>query len=67
MLKIDGNTVTFSSGRKVYANNGIIGLSPDLRVSEGYDGGFDEDLTLYERVELGKYMVDKWMQFMGQK
>ena len=31
-----------SSGRKIYANKGIIGIDPDWGVFEGYDGYIDE-------------------------
>lgn len=36
-MKINGDEVTFSTGRRVYVNCGIVGLGPDLRVSAGYD------------------------------
>jgi hypothetical protein len=39
-MKIEGDQVTFSTGKKVYVNCGIIGLSPDLDVSAGYDNGW---------------------------
>ena len=73
-MKIDGDEVIFSTGKVRYANNGIIGLGPDLEVSEGYDGGFwsaheseykDEAdiLTPAERVELADYMIERWQAF----
>ena len=41
----DGDTYVLSTGRKIYANCGIIGLSPDDLedgyAHEGYDGGID--------------------------
>ncbi len=39
-MKIEGDQVTFSTGKQVYVNCGIIGLSPDLDVSAGYDNGW---------------------------
>ncbi len=39
-MKIEGDIVTFSTGKKVDVNCGIIGLSPDLDVSAGYDNGW---------------------------
>jgi hypothetical protein len=68
-MKIDGNYVTFSSGKVLSANQGIIGIDPDLDVSEGYDGGFDiadtyrETLTKPERRELADYMIALWQRY----
>lgn len=71
-MKIDGDDVIFSTGAVRYANNGIIGLSPDMRVTEGYDGGLwspeeaawrDDCLTPAERVELADYMIERWKTF----
>ncbi len=74
-MEIKGDTVIFSSGRTRYANNGIIGLSPSLDVSEGYDGGFqteiyewdepdpERDLTKEDLSELADYMISQWSKF----
>ena len=75
-MKIEGDKVIFSSGRSHYANNGIIGLSPSLTVSEGYDGGFyqppydewDEPAkyghpTKEDMIELADYMINQWYKF----
>jgi len=67
-MKIDGDAVVFSTGKKVYVNNGIIGLSePDedgWSVSEGYDGGINTNkLTHEERWELADYMINLWKRF----
>ena len=58
----------FSTGRIASANCGIIGLSPNLEISDGYDGGFDgtRNLTKEERVELANYMIEKWKEFGGR-
>jgi hypothetical protein len=73
IMKIDGDRVIFSSGREKYANNGIIGLSPDMEVTEGYDGGFHQphedwmddnsSLTREEQIELADYMIEAWSKF----
>jgi hypothetical protein len=51
-----------------YANCGIVGLSPEGEVSEGYDGGFwyndSDSLTPTERIELGEYMISRWREFV---
>ena len=71
-MKIIGDDVIFSTGKVRYSNNGIIGLSPDGDVTEGYDGGFwsrdesefrDDTLTPAERVELADYMIERWKTF----
>lgn len=74
-MKIENDKVIFSTGKEKYANCGIIGLSPEMTISEGYDGGFhsqreswmdDEDfdgLTKAEQIELAEYMIAAWMKF----
>lgn len=67
-MKIDGDKVIFSSGRVGYANNGIIGLGPDMRPAQGWDGGFSFDdgadgLTADEKRELSEYMIEQWRKF----
>lgn len=71
-MKIVKDTVIFSTGTERYANNGIIGLAPDMEVSEGYDGGFwsreeseyrENPLTPAERVELADFMIEQWKTF----
>jgi hypothetical protein len=63
-----------TSGRVFYANNGIIGISPDGEVSEGYDGGidvvreWDDEFTPWtpaERGELADEMIRRWQRFKG--
>ena len=62
-----------SSGRRVEANMGIIGLCPAIDgyperhagPSEGCDGGIDVDgWTKEENMELGAYMIELWVQWM---
>lgn len=72
---IDDNKVIFSTGKVMRANLGIIGISPDLSVTEGYDGVFhspreqwmsDDDydgLTMEEQTELADYMIATWTRF----
>ncbi len=74
MIRIEADTIYFSSGRTAYANNGIVGLCPKLTISEGYDGGIpwprseyddpDEgDLTAADMAELADYMIELWGKF----
>lgn len=37
-MKRDGEYFVLASGRRFYANGGILGMSEHLRVAEGYDG-----------------------------
>lgn len=74
MKAIDGDTYKLSTGRTFYANNHVIGIDPDGRVSEGYDGdvNFDKydsendtyvnDWTLAEKLELARFMVNLWIR-----
>jgi hypothetical protein len=67
------NTYTLSTGRRVYANRGILGITPDAEhLSEGYDGGvtiaceWDEDFvpwTPEERAEVADEMIRRWTAF----
>ncbi len=65
-----------SSGRKVAANNGIIGLSTDFK--EGIFGGYDEHVAFPDRaimedigrqftygdhLEVALFMVDLWYDY----
>ncbi len=42
MATIKENTVYFSTRRRSYANNSIIGIDPELNLYKGYDGDLDE-------------------------
>lgn len=61
------DTLILSSGRSVYANCGIVGISPDGVVTEGYDGGLDPsgegDFTEDERREIAAYMISRWREW----
>ena len=39
-MKIKDDEVVFSSGRREYANCGIIGINPKMEITEGYDDIF---------------------------
>ena len=66
------DTFTLSTGRTFYANRGILGISDDLGITEGYDGGVQEDstakqyeeapepFTSEERGEISAYMIHLW-------
>ena len=61
-----GEAFVFSTGRKVNCNKGIIGLNPELKTYEGYDGDFClyiSPLTKEERIELADYMIGLWTKY----
>ena len=69
-MKIEADKITFSSGRTAYANCGIVGLSPGLELSQGYDGGFyyigsahEDDLHKGDMAELADHMIEQWKLF----
>jgi hypothetical protein len=60
----DKEEIVFSTGRREYANWYIIGISPSLDVSQGYDGHIDTDkFSPEERAELADYMIGLWSKF----
>ena len=76
MIYVDDEYIFQTTGRRLYANNGILGLGPEKEggqvdeVSEGYDGGFepwDPPLSPTERTELGYYMIARWKKWMKEE
>ena len=81
-MKADSKGLTFSTGKSVYANRGIIGICMDDKSKDselvfyGYDGGLylpkddwcDSDcrLTPAECVELADAMLIRWADFRTQ-
>lgn len=71
-MKYEDGQMIFSTGKRRSANGGILGLTTEYEVTEGYDGTFwsrvesewtDEPLTPAERVELADYMLERWQTF----
>ena len=69
---IKEQTMIFSTGRRVSALRGVIGLSPALEVFQGSQGILiptepflddDDALTDVERIELAEYMIRQWQAF----
>ena len=59
-----GDHITLPSGRKFYANNLIVGIDDQGRISEGYDGGVsDDEFTAAERIELADLMIERWTEY----
>ena len=81
-MKSDDDVLTFSTGKQMPANRGIVGLcisdgSDDrLRVYEGYDGTLrmpeddrstpERRLTPAECVELADKMLEQWAEFRAK-
>jgi len=67
MIEVDCYTLKFeSTSREFYANNLIVGISDDLKISEGYDGCIESDeypLIKEERIELADYMIERWTKY----
>ena len=63
--------IIFSTGKRVYAYAGIIGLGiedGEFTLTYGYDGQIPDDdtkLTAEERRELADYMITLWQQYRG--
>jgi len=54
------------TGRRFFANNGIVGLGPELgRLSHGYDGSGPDDLTPAEKREIALEMIARWSTWGG--
>jgi hypothetical protein len=64
----DTDLIRLSTGREVYANNGIFGLGPDLVVTSGYDDervvdDHDGPWSADEKLELADMMIKRWERF----
>ncbi len=63
--------ISFSSGRSIYANCGIVGIDAKGVISEGYDGGVEwppskyngSKLTADDMRELADVMIARWAAF----
>lgn len=73
-MKFEQDEIVFSSGRRCYVHAQVVGISPDLELSYGYDGGIPwpikewrvtdaETLTAADVRELADYMIAQWQKF----
>jgi hypothetical protein len=75
-MKIEEDTITFSSGRQARATLGIVGINSQLELYEGYDRRIDwpvpewwkrqhpeRTLTDEDMRELADYMIGLWTRF----
>lgn len=58
-MKIDGDTITFSSGRTAYVHCGIVGINPDLQLHGGYDQSIDWPVPDFWRTDHPEWITDK--------
>lgn len=60
-----------ASQRRLSANKGILGMSPRLSLTEGYDGYIeespDEPFTPAERAEIASAMIEWWQKWARQE
>lgn len=60
-MKIIHEVAMFKSGKTLTLEKGIIGMTPDFRISEGFDSFIDVDkLNDDEIIEIADYMIDLW-------
>lgn len=73
-MERSGDGYVLSTGKRIYANNGIVGLlyrNPrDIEITEGYDGGVwsnrdneyvhEDSLTPEEVAEIAEFMIQQW-------
>lgn len=75
-MKFFVDAYTLGSGRKVYANSGVLGMGLDGTVYEGSDGTpwvseggvaveAEAVLTAEERAEVAAEMVGRWKKWGG--
>lgn len=75
-MKINDDWLEFSSGNTAYAHGGIVGLSPEGQVTQGWDGGiaapdgntYDDppDIGPADCVELADHMIKQWHAFRAK-
>lgn len=73
-MKFNNQTERYllSDGFKVYANRGIIGLSPDNSIHEGYDGGvyvkdgWNPDIRNKHLIEIAEHMIKRWQEALDE-
>lgn len=77
MAHQEGDRIVLSTGKKIYANCGYVGINAEGELSEGYDGcpldgdfeeGYaqapgDQQLTPADLAELADYMLGLWQRF----
>lgn len=64
-MKIEGDYLIFSSGKKLYSTDGYVSIDNEggLLIEEGgqADGRYTPELTEQEQWELARYMIERWI------
>ena len=67
MKMIDNDSYILNTGKKIYANKGLISIDNEGNIYEGYDGELDiKEYNLFtkqERREIAKFMINKWKRY----
>lgn len=64
--RIEGDYLVFSTGRRVLAHAGVLGIDAELKTFHGYDGEigeFEDELTERERLELAELVIRRWRHY----
>jgi hypothetical protein len=74
-IRITGQALIFSTGRRFNVQRGVVGISPSLEVLQGHSGVLlpaepflddDDALTDAERIELADFMIAQWQAFRAR-
>lgn len=70
---MDEDHIKLRSGTVVYANCGVLGIFPDLRIAEGFDGRIPSDpddpdcsLAPEDVAELCAIAIDRWQRLKAR-
>lgn len=74
-MKIENGVLKMNDGTRYYAHGGVVGISPDLAISQGWDGGinspfdgpYEGDLSPEHRRELADHMIALWQRYRDAK
>lgn len=63
----DQNYLVLKSGRKLYVDCGVVGLTGDGEITEGFsDQLLQHELTDHDKWELARFMINRWMDYRDQ-
>lgn len=64
---IEDNDLVFTSGKRIPIDCGVIGLTPEGAITEGFtDQALHHELDDQEKWELARFMVNRWMDYRDQ-
>ena len=63
-MRVERDYLIFSSGRTYYADEGCVSIDNAGEICTGYsDGVMEGELTDQEKLELARYMIERWTKF----